>query len=118
MVLKVVTAPTPVIRDDLDPVSFFNCSAGPIPETISDCGRTEGAAGCDDLAPRGEPLLNDVISRSVRDSAAMLDATQGPGLASAFGSRRHSAYLEEVSHEGRIDRSVLPSRDASVSRAG
>ena len=45
--------------------------------------------------------INHVISRSVRDSAAMLDATQGPELASAFRiAPPQRPYLEEVSHEG------------------
>ncbi len=54
---------------------------------------------------RGEMLfgsaVNHVISRSVRDSAAMLDATQGPELASAFQlAPPQRPYLEEVSREG------------------
>ncbi len=54
---------------------------------------------------RGEMMfgsaINHVISRSVRDSAAMLDATQGPELASAFQiAPPQRPYLEEVSREG------------------
>ena len=57
---------------------------------------------------RGEMMfgsaINHVISRSVRDSAAMLDATQGPELASAFLiAPPQRPYLEEVSREaGRL----------------
>ena len=54
---------------------------------------------------RGEMIfgsaINHVISRSVRDSAAMLDATQGPELASAFQiAPPQRPYLEEVTREG------------------
>ena len=54
---------------------------------------------------RGEMMfgsaINHVISRSVRDSAAMLDATQGPELASAFRiAPPQRPYLEEVSRDG------------------
>lgn len=54
---------------------------------------------------RGEMMfgsaINHVISRSVRDSAAMLDATNGPELASAFLiAPPERPYLEEVSHQG------------------
>ena len=45
--------------------------------------------------------INHVISRSVRDSAAMLDATHGPELPSAFLiAPPERPYLEEVSREG------------------
>ena len=54
---------------------------------------------------RGEMMLgaaiNHVISRSVRDSAAMLDATQGPELASGFViAPPDRPYLDETTCDG------------------
>ncbi len=54
---------------------------------------------------RGEMIfgsaVNHVISRSVRDSAAMLDATHGPELASPFLiAPPERPFLEEVRREG------------------
>jgi amidase len=87
------------------PIAHGNDGGGSIRVPAATCGLvglkpTRGRTPVGPLA--GDPLhgmaAEHIISRSVRDSAAMLDAVEGPGLGDRFViSRPRRPFLEEVS---------------------
>jgi amidase len=87
------------------PIAHANDGGGSIRIPAASCGLvglkpTRGRTPVGPLA--GDPLhgmaIEHIVSRSVRDSAAMLDAVEGPGIGDRFViPRPRRSYLDEVS---------------------
>lgn len=93
------------------PVAYANDGAGSIRIPASLCGvfglkptRGRTPAGPDVAEGLNGLGVEHVLSRSVRDSAAMLDATQGPDVGDRYSIRTpERPYVEEVTREpGRL----------------
>ncbi|MGE0554117.1 MAG: amidase [Gemmatimonadales bacterium] len=91
------------------PIAHANDGGGSIRIPAANCGLVglKPTRGRTPVGPEfGEPLhgmgIEHVVSRSVRDTAAMLDAVEGPGIGDRFEiPRPERPYLDEVSREPR-----------------